>query len=42
MHPSGFEILVNSAKQGFGFPVRVGTEIQKKPTGEFEEWMKDR
>ena len=42
MYPIGFETLVKSVKQRFGFPVMVATEIPKKPTKEFEEWMKSR
>ena len=42
MYPIGFETLVKSVKQRFGFPVKIATEIPKKPTKEFEEWMKSR
>ena len=40
MYPIGFEALVKSVKQRFGFPVIVATEIPKKPVKEFEEWVK--
>lgn len=39
MYPIGFEMFTKSIKQRFGFPVKVATEIPKKPVKEFEEWL---
>ena len=40
MYPLGYETFTKSVKQKFRFPVKVATEIPKKPVREFEEWLK--
>ena len=40
MYPLGFETFTKFIKQKFRFPVKVATEIPKKPVIEFEEWLK--
>ncbi len=42
IYPLGFEALVKIMKQRFGFPVKVITEIPKKPVEEFENWLKEK